>query len=48
MMGAGKGCRMGGNDPDDKRIEALEKRMDMMQLMLETLLKQQRSATRTR
>lgn len=46
MMGQGKGCRMGGGDFDDKRLEALEKRMDMMQLMLETLLKQQAKAKR--
>lgn len=48
MMGQGKGCRMAGGDLDDKRLDALEKRMDMMQLMLETLLKQQRPAARTR
>lgn len=41
MMRRSRGCRMGGSDLDDERLDALEKRMDRMQLMLETLVKQQ-------
>lgn len=42
MMGPNKGCRMAnGNAMTDMRLDALEKRMDMMQLMLEMLLRQQ-------
>jgi hypothetical protein len=45
MMGQGKpgmkmpGCRMMGGGISDKRLDALEKRMDMMQMMLEMMMK---------
>jgi hypothetical protein len=38
MQGGHPNCRM-GNDGDDQRLENLEKRMDMMQLMLEMMLR---------
>ena len=38
MQGGQKGCRMHGND-DGARLQELEKRMDMMQLMLEMMLR---------
>jgi hypothetical protein len=38
MQGGHKGCRMQGGD-DDARLTDLEKRMDMMQLMLEMMLR---------
>lgn len=46
MKGQGKpgmkmqGCRMMGGCMADKRLDALEKRMDMMQMMLEMLVRQ--------
>lgn len=45
MMGGGKSCMMrqrcGGADAmSEKRLDTLEKRMDMMQMMLEMMLKQ--------
>lgn len=38
MQGDSKPCRMRG-DSDDARLDALEKRMDMMQMMMEMMLR---------
>jgi hypothetical protein len=38
MKGGHPNCRM-GDDSDDQRLENLEKRMDMMQIMLEMMLR---------
>ncbi|MBI1284322.1 MAG: hypothetical protein GC183_08300 [Thiobacillus sp.] len=41
MMGPNKGCQMaGGNAMTDRRIDALEKRVDMLQMVMEMMMRQ--------